>query len=67
MVDLEMLNAAIKDSGMKLGAIAKRLNISRSTLWKKLRGDIKISLPEANIIATVVGMSDEQKVHIFLP
>lgn len=67
MIDLEKLNKAIKDSGIKLGALAKSLNISRGTLWKKLRGDIKITLAEANQIASLIRMTDKQKLQIFLP
>lgn len=67
MEKLEELNRAITDSGIKLSMLAKRLEISRATLWKKLRGEIKITLAEANIIAAVIGLTDEEKQHIFLP
>ena len=67
MVDLEQLNKAIKDSGLKLGHLAKLLGVSRTTLWKKLHGDVAISLHEANIIASAIDMTKSQKLSIFLP
>lgn len=36
MVNVELLKQAIKDSGCKKNTIAEKVNLSRSTLWRKL-------------------------------
>lgn len=53
------LQGKIKESGYKLIYIASRLNISRSTLYRKLKGYKEFTELELKILYGILGVDDD--------
>lgn len=66
MTDSNLLIEKIKDSGLKLGFIAEKLNISYHWLRKKINSDTPFKAYEIKILCDLLNISDlEEKEAIF--
>lgn len=65
MVDLELLNKVIDESGLKLGAICKSLGLTYQGLKNKLNGVRPFKVSEANALSDALHLSTEQREEIF--
>ena len=65
-MNLELLNEAIKDSGLKKSAIAQRKGFTKGRLYQKLYGKAQWRVDEAKKIGEVLGLSTKQLRDIFL-
>lgn len=63
---LNRLKARIIERGMSVEALAAAIGKERSTLYRKLNNFEKITIGEAAKIKSVLEMSDEDAVDIFL-
>lgn len=66
MVNLELLQDVIDRSGVKKAAIAERMGISRQALRNILAGRTEIRESHIHAFCTVLNLSPEQRVAIFL-
>lgn len=66
-VDTERLDELIKNSGYKIGFIASALGLSREGFLKKRNGEIAFRKLEQDALASILGMTDEERAEIFLP
>lgn len=66
MVNLEMLQEAIRRSGIKKAVVAQRMGISRQALCNILAGRTEIRESHIHAFCTVLDLSNEQRVAIFL-
>ena len=66
MADLTRLNTVIEESGVKLVAIADRLDISRQALYSKLKGETEFSVDQVGTLAKFLHLSMEDVFEIFL-
>ena len=57
MVDTEKLNELISQSGLKKGFIAKELNISFSTFWRKCTNEFPFTAPEVNKLCKLLDIN----------
>lgn len=65
MTNLELLNQKIRDSGIKLNWIEEALGLSYMGLKRKLNGETEFKVSEANKIAQVLNLSEEDFNAIF--
>ena len=65
MVNENMLSEAIDNAGLKLGYIAVKLDMSRSTLWKKMTNRTEFTASEISMLSKLLGFSTEDKDRIF--
>ena len=63
---LNKLKARIIEKGMSVEMLADAIGKERSTLYRKLNNFEKITIGEAAKIKTVLEMSDEDAIDIFL-
>lgn len=57
MTNTELLKQKIEESGIKLGAIAEKLNIDRSTLWLKVNGRSAFNQYEINKLCEILNIT----------
>lgn len=66
ILNLNKLKGKIVENEMNVSDIAKLLEIDRSTLYRKLKGDgDKLTVKEANQIVNVLHLSKEEAMAIF--
>lgn len=65
MTDLSLLQQTIKESGMKKKAIAKKLKISMSTLYRKVNGAGEFTAAEIITLAKILNLNYEMRDKIF--
>lgn len=66
MPNIEELKTKIKDSGMTITAISKKSGINRATIYNRLNGRGEWTASEMTSISTVLGLSPDEKLSIFL-
>lgn len=66
MVNLEMLRQHIEDSGITMSHIARRLDISRATIYNKLNGSSEFTASEIYAISRILHLSNKERDLIFL-
>ena len=67
MINSEMLQQEIKESGLKLSFIAEKSGMSLMSLNRKISGETDFKVSEIIKISEILRLSDELKVQIFLP
>lgn len=67
MVNTELLNKAIDDSGLKLGFIIETLGISRQAFDKKRKGLIPFRASEVFVLCSLLNIPPGEKMKIFYP
>lgn len=66
-MNLNKLKGKIVEKNISRKSIAEALNITVQALGKKLNGKTGWSTDDANIVSDLLGLSDEEKIDIFLP
>lgn len=64
-MNTNLLKAEIIANGKKMTDIADELKISKSALYRKLRGDTEFTRHEIEVIIKTLGMSVEKALKIF--
>ena len=59
------LDNAIYESGLKLQAIARKMEISRMCLWNKIQGRTEFKASEITSLSKILNLSAEQRDDIF--
>lgn len=65
MIDRNKLRAILIERGMNIEELANKLGIDRSTLYRKLGSQGKLSIEEAQAIVKELDLSNEQALQIF--
>lgn len=65
MVDFELLNRKIRDSGMTMVAISSKSGILRETLYNRLNGSTDFKASEILRISNVLRLSKDERDKIF--
>jgi transcriptional regulator with XRE-family HTH domain len=66
MVNVNKLKGKMVENGLTMEALAKKIGINRSSLYRKMSGGCKTMLLEdANSIATALNLSAEETMSIF--
>lgn len=65
MIDFELLEKVIRDSGMTITAIAEKSNILRETLYNRLNGKGEFKASEIYNISKVLHFTNEERDAIF--
>ena len=65
MIDLELLQQKIRESGLKMSYISEKMGISRYTLHMKLVNEREFKVSEMQSICDILGISEEEKSAIF--
>ena len=66
-MDIQKLKGKIVEKGMNVETVAELIGIDRSSLYRKLNNFEKITIGEASKMKIVLGLTDEEAAHIFLP
>lgn len=66
MVETEKLKTIISNSGMTIVAIAKKCDISRETLYRKISGRSEFTASEIIRLTDTLSLSKEERDDIFL-
>lgn len=67
MCDVNKLKGKIVENKLTQEELAKKISIDRSTLNRKLKTGEAFTIGEANRIVTVLKLTSEEAVNIFLP
>lgn len=65
MVDYELLNDKIRDSGMTMVAIAKKSGILRETLYNKIKGSGEFKASEIFGLSNALKLTTAERDRIF--
>lgn len=66
MTNTELLRRSIDASGLKVGFIAKKMGISRQSLWKKINNIVPFDQYEIDKLCSVLAITNlEHKEDIF--
>lgn len=65
MVDLNLLNETIKDSGMTMVSISEKSGIKRETLYNRFKGVGDFTAGEIVGISNALKLSPDQRENIF--
>lgn len=66
MTDTKLLNDAIDKSGLKRDWIAKRLNITRASLFSKINNESEFKASEVSKLSKILCLTNNQRDQIFL-
>ena len=58
MTNIELLEEKIRKSGLKRSFISEKLEITRASLYRKLRGLSEFSLKEVSRLCDLLGITD---------
>lgn len=64
-MNIPMLKQKIKERGINVETLAKKIGINRSTMYRKLNEDISITMTEANKIKEILCLTNEEASAIF--
>lgn len=65
MTNIELLDKAIDNSGLKITYIAKQLGITREGLYKKLKGETEFKASEIIAVQKLLNLSNVMRDKIF--
>lgn len=66
MTNTNLLKLKIRDSGLKLFNISKKMGISRQTLWKKINNKVAFDQYEIEKLCVILNITDlYEKERIF--
>ena len=66
-MNIQKLKGKMVEKGYSVDALALKIGVDRSTLYRKLNKGENITLKEAGKIKTALNLSDEDAAVIFLP
>lgn len=64
-VNKSLLDEKIKASGLKIGAVAKKIGISRMAFYNKVNNNTSFTVAEVYMLCNVLDILDEEKPKIF--
>lgn len=64
-MNFKLVNQYIRDSGLKLGYIAKQLGITYAALHNKMKGKHPFTLQELTILRDLLKLDDDQWDSLF--
>ncbi len=64
-MNAQLLDKTVKDSGLKWTYIANRLGITTQAVRNKRKGLTDFTKSEQEVLASVLNMSEEQRLFIF--
>lgn len=64
--NLELLKDTIKESGIKMGVLAKKLEIESHTLNRRLKGESEFTVSEVRKLTEALHLDAETRRNIFL-
>ena len=64
-MNLKLLNDKIEELEIPVSSIAKKMGVSRRTLYLKLSGERGFKVTEANCISDILRLSYHEKMKIF--
>ena len=65
MTNSNLLNVKIQESGIKIGHIARVLNLSRQGLYNKINGKTEFFGSEITKLSEILNLSIEERENIF--
>ena len=65
-MNINKLKSKIVERGMNVETLAEKIGVDRSSMYRKLNNFEKITIGEANRIKSVLELTDEEAVAIFL-
>lgn len=65
MINTQLLDKKIEDSGLKLGFIVDKVGLSRNGFDKKRKGINPFRIAEIYVLCDLLSLSDEDKSAIF--
>ena len=65
MVNTELLNKRIDDSGLKISFIVDKMGISKNAFYKKKDNKIPFRVAEIYVVSDLLRLTDEEKQDIF--
>ena len=65
MVNINLLEKRMKDSGMTMVAIAEKSGILRETLYNKIKGSSEFKASEIAALSNVLNLSSKERDKIF--
>ena len=65
MINLELLAKTIKNSGITIVALAEKMNISRETIYNRLKGKGEFTASEILSISEALHLDNETRDEIF--
>lgn len=65
-MNIQMLKGKFVEKGLNVESVAEKIDIDRSSLYRKLNNGEKITCGEARRIMEVLDLSDEEAILIFL-
>ncbi len=64
-MNLNSLNAKIRELSIPVSKIAEKMGISRQSLYLKLAGERQFKKSEANSICNILRLTNKEKIDIF--
>lgn len=65
MTDSQLFKQRVKDCGFTFSDVAKRLNLTRQGLWKKINNLSEFKQSEIEILSNLLGLNSEMERAIF--
>lgn len=65
IADTQLLEEAIKKSGIKISFLCEQLGISRTAFDKKKNGKTKFRVPEIYVLCDLLRLTTDEKAKIF--
>ena len=65
-MDTQKLKSKIVEKGWNVENLADAIKMDRATLYRKLKGDVRMTIGEARKIKEVLNLSEDEAVSIFL-
>lgn len=65
MTNTNMLSNKVKESGLKLTFIAKKLGITREGLYRKMRNETEFKASEIICLQTILRLTNKERDEIF--
>lgn len=67
MINTQLLDEKITDSGLKISYICDKLGLSRNGFNKKRKGEIPFKKPEIYLLSVILNLTEEDGNNIFMP
>lgn len=65
MTDTKSLKKKIKDSGLTMTAISRKVGITREALYNKMSGESEFKASEIAVISEALNLSSKERDYIF--
>lgn len=65
MVDTNKLRGKIVERGMSVPVVADKMGIHKSTFYRKIAGNCPITIQDADLLVSILGLTAEEAKSIF--